>query len=181
MTNHFAWIVDAQYAAGTARRLWGPEGRFDLVELRDLACLVPYKRQILWAKVIVAANDDDEGAAARTDNFVTFLRRHNFRVEVVHKKPINRLLQRAEPNSADFAVVEAIALAARKASTIVLCAGDGHFRHAVHRAHYEAGCRVEIMGDRRSLSSDLEADHVHYLDDLAEQYDLRFKDTVSLR
>jgi hypothetical protein len=170
MSDTAALIVDHEGLTGSLQRA--------RIRRPDMLRLIRYLegfrpgRTLLWAKWIVPARLEGD----LTWRYYDFLRANGIRLEVVEPKPITRLENRREPNACDFAVIEAIYLAAQKVDTVILAASDGHFARAIAAAHHQAGCRVEIVCDRQGLSSLIVADHFHFLEDIAQNYGLDRRD-----
>lgn len=176
MSETAAWIVDSEGFLGSCSRVCGSGFRPDVVKvLRRIQEFRP-ERSNLWVKWIAPVRPPETAASAERSNpFFRCLRSSGIRLDLVEGKPVSRITGQLEANACDFSVIKAIRIAQKKADTIVLAANDGHFAHALDEAHFEYGCRIEVVCDRRGLSRLIKADQFHYLDDILPTQDFAYR------
>ena len=168
-------VVDEEGFEGSLRRC-SPGTRIDVMKFVSYLENFRPRRTMLWIKWIILdrSHETNDGTDPRQP-YVTWLRARGIRVEAVKPKPINRFPNRKEPNACDFAVIEAIRLGAKKASTVIVAGNDGHFAPAIDQAHHEFGCRTEVVCDHQGLSSEIAADYFHFLEDILAARDIAYR------
>jgi len=123
---------------------------------------------------LVRTRVDGAGDEAREkrNGYLTWLRRAGIRVVTCPPKPIAVKNGTPDPSRCDFGVVDGIDLACQAATTLIIATGDGHLHIAIRNAHERYGRRVEVLCHNDSLSTQIEADAFHYLEDVAKRADV---------
>lgn len=169
MAERAVFLADHEGVSCMCRRSCPADWRLDALKLMSYAESARPGRTLIWSTWIVPERPADDPCWS----YYRFLEANGVRLEIVEPKPICRVTDKQEPNMCDFALVEAIHLAAAAADTLIIAAGDGHFRWAIRTAQQRFGRRVEVISDRKGLSSTISADHFHILEELIQTHDIQ--------